>query len=463
MVNDLRNLLKQLIFLGLDGIGISISIILALLLKFGNTVPQDNLRLFLDYYHYIVFFLLLFFIPAGMYRFRDRQSYLDTLYKVIWTNSLAILAITLGFLMLRTYYRPDLNTSREVLFILWVLLIVYTATWRFAYHKYQEKRGWTINTALVIGTPNENLYLAKALGNATRTGYEVLGFILPAYATSSANSSEQNIVGNISELSTIVTDKNVQDIIIAGNLSPIALLETIDQCSNCGCRVWIYPSLYEVMIGRLQIQEIGGIPLIEVNPSPLTGWYGYIKRGMDLLAAGIGLVLAIPLAIIVITAIKMDSPGPIFYSQKRLGKNGKPIFVHKFRTMRQDAEKATGAVLAQANDPRITRIGKFLRKTRLDEIPQLWCVFNGDMSLIGPRPERPELMEKYKVTSPHFHRRLAVRPGLTGLAQIQGAYDLDIESKLRYDLTYIYNVNMLLDIKILLATVKVVFTGKGAM
>jgi len=217
------------------------------------------------------------------------------------------------------------------------------------------------------------------------------------------------------------------------------------------------------MIGRLQIQEIGGIPLIEVNPSPLTGWYGYIKRGMDLLAAGIGLVMAIPLAIIVIAAIKMDSPGPIFYSQKRLGKNGKPIFVHKFRTMRQDAEKATGAVLAQANDPRITRIGKFLRKTRLDEIPQLWCVFNGDMSLIGPRPERPELMEKYKITSPHFHRRLAVRPGLTGLAQIQGAYDLDIESKLRYDLTYIYNVNMLLDIKILLATVKVVFTGKGAM
>jgi exopolysaccharide biosynthesis polyprenyl glycosylphosphotransferase len=367
---------------------------------------------------------------------------------------------------LHTYYRTDLNLSRPVVLNFWLTLLIYTNLWRFIYHKYRQSKGSLKHRAVVIGIPEESSELAKSLEAYSQLGHTVLGFIHPHVRNQHSSPSKEtqtNIVGGIDTLESFVKDQDVHDIIIIANLTPSSLLEIIDSCQRTPCRVWIYPSLYEVMIGRLQIQEIAGLPLIEVDPYPLSGWYGFAKRTMDIIASGIGLLLAIPIMLIVIPIVKMDSPGPVFYTQKRLGKGNKIFQLSKFRTMRQDAEKNTGAVWAQANDPRITRVGKFMRKTRLDEIPQLFNVLKGDMSLIGPRPERPELMEKFTLTSPHFHRRLAIRPGLTGLAQIQGRYDLDIDSKLRYDLAYIYNVNLLLDVKILLATVKVVFTGKGAM
>lgn len=190
--------------------------------------------------------------------------------------------------------------------------------------------------------------------------------------------------------------------------------------------------------------------------------YSIYKRMLDILASIIGLIIGIPLIAIFGLIVKMEDRGPIFYKQERLGKNLKVFYIYKIRSMRVDAEKIGGAQWAQKDDPRITKTGKFIRKTRIDEIPQLFNILKGDMSLIGPRPERPELTYKFEKEIPGFIKRLKVKPGLTGLAQVNGGYEITPNEKLKWDLIYIKNRNIIMDIKIILKTVRVIFTGDGA-
>lgn len=189
------------------------------------------------------------------------------------------------------------------------------------------------------------------------------------------------------------------------------------------------------------------------------------KHALDLLIASAGLVLLSPLFLIVSILVKIDSPGTAFFNQRRIGKDGKPFRIWKFRTMREDAESATGPVWASEEDPRITRLGRFLRKSHIDELPQLVNVFRGEMSLIGPRPERPEFIEKINGSIPHFNNRLKVKPGITGLAQVRYSYGASIKDaarKLDYDLLYIKKMCWMLDIRILFWTVGRALTGEGA-
>lgn len=188
----------------------------------------------------------------------------------------------------------------------------------------------------------------------------------------------------------------------------------------------------------------------------------WLKRIFDIILGLIGLVLSVPFILIFGIIIKLTSPGPIFYSQKRVGYMGKPIMIHKLRSMRNDAEKKTGAVWAQKNDPRVTPVGKFMRNTRIDELPQFWNILMGDMSLVGPRPERPQLTEKFYEKWPKFPQRLRTIPGLTGWAQINGGYELKPNEKAKLDNFYIDHWSLWFDFKIILGTVKIIFTGNGA-
>jgi len=193
--------------------------------------------------------------------------------------------------------------------------------------------------------------------------------------------------------------------------------------------------------------------------------YSFFKWVFDFVVAVLGIILFSPLFLIIAILIKVDSLGPVFFKQERMGKDGKVFKIWKFRTMREDAEAQTGPVWAQENDPRITRIGRFLRKSHLDELPQLFNILKGDMSLIGPRPERPEFCEKITQTIPHFSQRLKVKPGITGLAQVRyryGASLKDAVKKLRYDLLYIKRQCWLLDFQIVLWTIGKVLSGEGA-
>ncbi|MBA7696633.1 UDP-glucose:undecaprenyl-phosphate glucose-1-phosphate transferase [subsurface metagenome] len=210
-------------------------------------------------------------------------------------------------------------------------------------------------------------------------------------------------------------------------------------------------------MGRPNIAQIEGLPLVDLLWEPISGWYGALKRVMDILLSATMLLFLLPIILIIALAIKIDSKGPIFYKQERIGKNRKPFLLYKFRSMVRDAEKKSGPVLATWDDPRATRVGKILRRIGLDEIPQLWNVLTGKMSLVGPRPERKVFVDEY----PQI--RLSVKPGLTGLAQVNARFNLDRKEKIKYDLYYVQSPSLALDIKILLKTAFLIlqqFRGK---
>lgn len=208
-------------------------------------------------------------------------------------------------------------------------------------------------------------------------------------------------------------------------------------------------------------QEYLIVPSSNLTLSKNVEHYLYLKRAYDIFLATVGLIIAIPIVLFFTILIVIETPGSPIYVQERMGKNGKRFKMMKLRSMRMDAEKG-GAKWAERNDPRITKVGAFIRKTRIDELPQLVSVIKGDMSIVGPRPERPFFTEKFNKEIKGFENRLLVKPGLTGLAQVSGGYDISPREKLKYDLAYIQNLTFSLEVKIILKTVKVIFTGAGA-
>ncbi len=241
------------------------------------------------------------------------------------------------------------------------------------------------------------------------------------------------------------------------------LLALLDKAIEVYDHLYFYPTLEDSFLFPLsRFSSVAGVPLVEFVPKGPASPYLLFKRIFDFSVALIGLILAFPIGLAAALAIKLTSPGPVFYSQERMGKGGKTFMLYKFRTMIPNAEAATGPVWAKTNDPRVTPVGKFLRKHRIDELPQLFNVLKGDMSLIGPRPERPHFHNEFRKRWPLFDKRLLVRPGVTSLSHVLSSYDSDPDDRLRYDLLYISNLSFITDLKIFLATVRVVLGAKGA-
>ncbi len=266
---------------------------------------------------------------------------------------------------------------------------------------------------------------------------------------------KDNFAGRWEELIIGPRMKNVDLIIICSSVGQENRKLILNYCIQTSKMVMIVPDIYDVMLQRARLVSAGDIPIIQLQgllaPTPM----GYFKRGFDIIMSLLGMIILLPLGFLIMLIIKIDSRGPVIYSQERLGLAGKKFMVYKFRTMVTDAEKDTGPIMASAVDPRITRVGRLLRRTRLDEIPQLWNVFTGSMSLVGPRPERPYFVEKYCKDLPEFQHRHYVKGGITGLAQVEGRYSTDPDKKLVYDLLYAQNNNLLMDLVILLRTIKV--------
>jgi len=243
-----------------------------------------------------------------------------------------------------------------------------------------------------------------------------------------------------------------------------ALIEVFGCCRSPRVRFMIVANFYQMVVGLVRTVEIHGLPLVEVMPQLVPFLIRFVKRIVDL---SVGLIVSVFLILIypfMALLIRLDSPGPVFYIQKRIGRWGKEFKVIKFRTMFIDAEKHSGAVWALKNDPRVTRIGRFLRNSHMDELPQFFNVLIGQMSMVGPRPERLEFVEEFKKKVPLYERRLRIRPGITGWAQVRHKYDEsldDVLDKTRYDLFYIDHVSLTLDLKIVLATVIRILQGSG--
>lgn len=275
-----------------------------------------------------------------------------------------------------------------------------------------------------------------------------------------------DIIGTFAQLRQIVKEHDIRHILVCqaerrGKLPVHDLLELKFQ----GVKVEEGADFIEQTSGKIAATEIRPSQMIFANGYCVTRKTRIFKRLLDVLGASIGLVLASPLLLLSALAIKLTSQGPVIYSQERVGAYGKPFSMHKFRSMRVDAEANGTAVFAAENDPRVTRVGKFLRQTRLDELPQLWNVLVGEMSLVGPRPERPVFVEQFEEQIPYFRQRLFVKPGVTGHAQVRCRYSAALEDhqeKLEHDLYYIKNVSILFDLSILIDTVKVVLLRIGS-
>ena len=255
---------------------------------------------------------------------------------------------------------------------------------------------------------------------------------------------------------------DVDEVIIASETSwQDRLVDSLGRWQGPRARVFVVPSPFEILIGRPEHLRLHDIPLIEVIRDPAGGGASVAKRAFDLVLAGVLLVPAIPVMTAIAAAIAGTSGGPVLYRQERVGRGGQPFTMVKFRTMHDDAERNTGPVLTSQNDPRITGLGRLLRAMRLDELPQLWNVLRGDMSFVGPRPERPEFVDVFAKDIQGYVERFRVRPGLTGYAQVNGEYHTSAATKLKYDLAYIHNRSLWLDLKILSDTVKVMLTRRG--
>lgn len=293
--------------------------------------------------------------------------------------------------------------------------------------------------------------------------YVLAGFVQPAADLMTVPS--EKVVGHVDQIAALVREQRANKLVVAvTERRGVLPVKDLLICKLNGIDVLDSPSFYEKVAGKLLIENIQPSWFIYSNGFKVTVLKRFYKRLLDLAFSLFGIVLALPLFPLVALLVKFDSPGPALFRQIRTGERGKDFAIMKFRTMRQDAESATGAVWSQQNDPRITRMGGFLRKTRLDEIPQLFNVFKGEMSFIGPRPERPEFIEGLTERIPYYNKRHFVKPGLTGWAQIcypYGASEEDALEKLRYDLYYIKNYSILLDLFIVLETIKVVIYGRG--
>jgi exopolysaccharide biosynthesis polyprenyl glycosylphosphotransferase len=264
------------------------------------------------------------------------------------------------------------------------------------------------------------------------------------------------VLGEVSGIYECLDAFKPDQVFVCSNLQQEYKAEVVYACAAVDIKVYLVPDLYEIMLAQARLDQVDDVPVFAVGRLGIAEEFQIVKRLTDILISLFAIVISTPLCILAGAAIKLDSRGPVFYRQKRLTLQGKPFNLYKLRTMVEDAEQESGPVLASEDDPRITRVGRFLRSVRFDEVPQLINVFKGDMSIVGPRPERPFFVSKLVKETPEYAFRMNVKSGITGLAQIAGRYSTSAENKLKYDLLYTRAYSPARDLAILFQTVKVI-------
>jgi len=381
------------------------------------------------------------------------------LYHGFWGITAAVLIETFLVLFVKTYHFDKAQISRGVLVYHWLIGLLLIILWRILFSVNIKKLHLSKSRLLIVGCGEIGKNLMTEINAYSELGHEVIGFVDDDIDD---GESGIHVLGKTSDLPDIVEKNDIDEIIIASSKANRSdLINLINLCKNIPVILRILPDLYEILIGDVEVEQIAGIPLIEIKSERFAKTKSIMKRIIDIVVSVIIVLVTTPLWLIIAFAIKCQSKGTVLYKQKRVGKNGKEFTLFKFRTMVQGAEK-NGPTFSFHNDPRVTKVGRFLRRCYLDELPQIWNVIKGDMSLVGPRPERPVFVQQFKEECPYYEMRLKVKPGITGLAQIHGYYDTSVANKLRYDVFYINNMSLLLDLKILFLTLKVALTGRRA-
>lgn len=397
------------------------------------------------------------FVFYQLYNFQRGRSHVDLVYTVLSAVSLATVATTaLSYLS----YRSDRELTRGMILYGWALTIVLITLGRILTNRLQRYvHGRRPDRLLLVGTGEVTRTILQKTVQSPQLGYKVIGFVNGQ--DTAPDIAGIPVLGTQAELGKILREHRVQEVVIAlPGASHDELLDMISTCEGQHATVRIFPDLFQIIASELSISDLDGLPLLTVRDVALRGWKLVTKRAMDMMVSGAGLVFLSPLMLLVALLVKLESKGPVFYAQTRVGLDGKPFPMLKFRSMRSDAEKESGPVWASADDPRRTRLGAFLRKTSIDELPQLINVLLGEMSLVGPRPERPVFVEQFKQVVPRYMDRHKEKAGITGWAQVNGLRgETSIVERTKYDLYYIENWSLLLDLKILLRQVLNQFRG----
>jgi sugar transferase (PEP-CTERM system associated) len=390
--------------------------------------------------------------PRRGYGRREMMAHL-----LICHSAAALVIATVGFAV------PPLRLSRSAFLGIFLLTTPGLMIWRAALFGRWSQHQLTVRV-LVLGTGQVG-HLISELEPTSARPFQIIGFLDDAPGASEMVPDGHMLLGKIQDLDVLVEETR-PDIIVVAQLDRRGCFPTkpLLECRLRGIRVEDWPAFYEKATGKILVTAMRPSWLIFSDGFVKTPRTEIVKRLFDVSASLLGVILSAPLMVIAAIAIKLESPGPVLYRQPRLGKNGCVFILNKFRSMRRDAEKETGPIWSTEHDPRVTRIGAMLRRTRVDELPQLFNVLFGQMSFIGPRPERPEFVEKLQEQIPYYMERLAVKPGITGWAQVKYRYGSSIEDaveKLQYDLYYIKNLSLFLDLLIVLNTVQVILFARG--
>jgi exopolysaccharide biosynthesis polyprenyl glycosylphosphotransferase len=409
--------------------------------------------------------LLAVFAASGLYRNRSRPSLVEEGVRVLSATSVGMMTVLAAVYLFRGF-----GYSRGLFAFTWVLVVAFLWLARlgaYLLRVYRQSRGMGLRRVLVVGAGSMGHMVMHIITTEPGLGYRLVG-----YVSEDGNSEAGRFpsLGRVEDLSGVVSDHNIDEVIIAlPSNSHHKVPDLADHCQEEGLTFKIVPDLYELSLSRVDIDDLRGLPLIGVKESSIYGANLVVKRIFDIITSLLLLVLLLPVGLLVALAIKLDSRGPVLFRQSRLGRNGKQFEALKFRSMKMGSEAERDALSQQneaswplfkmRNDPRVTRVGRFLRRTSLDEVPQLWNVLKGDMSLVGPRPPVPSEVEEYH---PWQRRRLEAPPGITGLWQVSGRSDLPFDEMVMLDIYYIENWSLVLDFGILLRTIPAVISGRGA-
>lgn len=442
----------QLFSIFSDLILINLGFILAFVIRFLGKPPSFNFQAYTSLAIYISAVFIGIYYIHDLYNIERHFDISGTFIRVIQATFLSIVVTVALSFFIRAFPFP-----RSVFILSFFIVSVLVTSWRY-FVTVTFPLELPEEYVAVLGEGQFASRIAKEIESRGYLGLKFAGFI----TTDGEPDKKENTIGSLSELESVLDRVELDRLIIAEPIENRELVEKLLSREGFDIHVQVVPEIYETCIGKVDFDTLADIPLIEIATRPDTGWAKFGKRLFDIFLSSFFLILFSPILLISSILIKLSSKGPVFYRQKRLGYKGKEFKCVKFRTMVENAEEATGPVLARRNDNRITGVGRLLRKYRIDELPQLWNILKGEMSFVGPRPERTIFVEKYIKEIPAYYERFKVRPGATGLAQIYGRYQTDASTKLKYDLIYIYNLSFFLDMLILFKTVTVVLTGKGA-
>jgi len=402
---------------------------------------------------------IMVFFSTELYDIRKDFKSIGNVMAITLASTSAFVITTLLF-----YMNWSLRIGRGVFILNGILITLFIIGWRILYSYLLEQPIFKRNV-LIVGAGWAGKTILQEINRLQKSGLRTVGFIDDDPQKKGKLIDGVPVLGDRYTIDKVIRKKGVDLIVAAITHEKHAdLIKALINCSWKGIDIVDMPAIYEQLTGKIPFKHINNMWMLHIAIGKPKLYSRLIKPILEAIIASILFILLIPVMVVLAIVIKCDSRGRIFYTQERIGKDGRKFTIMKFRTMVENAESVTGAVYAADNDPRITKIGRFLRKWRLDEIPQLVNVIKGDMGLIGPRPEREVFIREFEEKIPFYTQRLLVRPGLTGWAQVKFPYASSIEQteeKLQYDLYYIKNMSFILDFVVFLKTIRVVLFGKG--